>query len=92
MTEPAPPPAAALRPPPAVTGARAIGVIARKELREMLRDGRFRIAGAAVLGLLLLSLALGDRQSRAVQAERAAAQAAADDHWQAQGLYPRNMV
>ena len=83
-SEPAAPPRTDRRPAPAVTGAAAIRAIARKELREMLRDGRFRVAGAAVLGLLLLSLALGHRQSRAVQAERAAAQAAADDHWKEQ--------
>jgi ABC-2 type transport system permease protein len=84
MTDPASPPRTDPRPAPAVRGAAAIRVIARKELREMLRDGRFRVAGAAVLGLLLLSLALGYRQSRAMQAERAAAQAAADEHWREQ--------
>ncbi len=78
------PPQTFSQPARAVAGAAAIRVIARKELREMLRDGRFRVAGAAVLGLLLLSLALGYRQWRAVQAERAAAQAAADEHWQEQ--------
>lgn len=55
-----------------------------KELREISRDGRFRVAGAAVLALLLATLAFGAREQQSVKAERAAAQATADDHFRAQ--------
>ena len=59
--------------------------VVRKELREIVRDGRFWVVGLAVAGLLVVALAFGFRQSRAVHAERAAAQLGADEHWRGQG-------
>src|SRR5687767_11439175 len=58
--------------------------IARKELREIARDGRIWTIGAAVSGLFLASLAFGWQQTKAAHAERTAAQAVADEHWRAQ--------
>jgi hypothetical protein len=46
--------------------------IARKGTTEMLGDGCFRWAGAAVLGLLLVALATGWQHRRSVAAEHAA--------------------
>lgn len=62
-----------------------IGIIARKELRELVRDGRMRLVAALVVLLLLASMAFGWRQAAAVAAERDAAQAAADALWVDQG-------
>lgn len=62
-----------------------IGIIAHKELRELVRDGRFRLAGALVLLLLLAALAFGWRQAASVAAERAAAQHVAEQAWAEQG-------
>jgi ABC-2 type transport system permease protein len=59
--------------------------IARKETTEMLRDGRFRWASAAVLGLLLVALATGWQHHRSVAAEHAAAHQQTRDHWLEQG-------
>ena len=53
----------------------------RKELYEIVRDGRFRLVALTTLALLMVSLAFGLRQSTAVKAERAAAQAEADHHF-----------
>ena len=53
----------------------------RKELYEIVRDGRFRLVALTTLALLMVSLAFGLRQSAAVKAERAAAQAEADHHF-----------
>ena len=62
-----------------------IRVIAQKEVRELVRDGRFRLAGALVLLLLLAALAFGWRQAVAVRTERVAAQAIARSAWTSQG-------
>ena len=50
--------------------------IARKELLEMLRDGRFRVLSIAVLAVSLLSLAVGWKHYADVARQHAAAQAA----------------
>jgi hypothetical protein len=50
--------------------------IARKELLEMVRDGRFRVLSAAVLALSLLSLAVGWKHYVDVARQHATAQAA----------------
>jgi len=55
--------------------------IARKELVEMLRDGRFRVLSAAVLAVSLLSLAVGWKHYADVSRQHAAAQAATRDQW-----------
>jgi ABC-2 type transport system permease protein len=55
--------------------------IARKELLEMVRDGRFRVLAAAVLALSLLSLAVGWKHYADVARQHAAAQAATRAQW-----------
>lgn len=62
-----------------------IRIIATKELRELARDGRFRLAGAVVLVLLITTLAFGWRLASSVAAEREAAQKAAEESWLGQG-------
>jgi ABC-2 type transport system permease protein len=59
--------------------------IARKEFTEMARDGRFRWAGAMVLGLLLTALAMGWKHYREVNAQREAAQRSTREQWLNQG-------
>ena len=59
--------------------------IARKEFTDVVRDGRFRWCAALVGALLLVSLGHGWVQARRSQAELAAAQAVARDHWESQG-------
>jgi ABC-2 type transport system permease protein len=60
---------------------RSLAAVVRKELYEIARDGRFRLVALTTLALLMVSLAFGLRQSAAVQAERQAAQAEADEHF-----------
>ncbi|MBM4184591.1 MAG: DUF3526 domain-containing protein [Gemmatimonadetes bacterium] len=62
-----------------------IGHIARKELAELVRDGRFRWAAAIVAGLLLVSAGAGWTRYRDVSAQHAAAAAATRAHWLGQG-------
>ena len=62
-----------------------VTVIARKELTEMLRDGRFRVLGALVVLLVLAASAFGWRQSETIHRERADAAGVARGHWEAQG-------
>ncbi|MEZ5398380.1 MAG: DUF3526 domain-containing protein [Bryobacteraceae bacterium] len=59
--------------------------IARKEITEMLRDGRFRAAGAIVFALLAGALLLGWQHYREVQAQHAFAQKGAREQWLNQG-------
>lgn len=59
--------------------------IARKEFTDVVRDGRFRWCAALVGALLLVSLGHGWVQARRSQAELAAAQATAREHWESQG-------
>lgn len=59
--------------------------IARKEMTEMFRDGRFRWASAIVLGLIVIATLTGLRSFRALDAEQAAAQAAMRGFWVDQG-------
>jgi ABC-2 type transport system permease protein len=69
---------------PKASPRRLILAVAAKEIRELSRDGRFRIALVAVAGLLAVALLLGRRQAHAAHAEREAAQATADDHFRDQ--------
>lgn len=62
-----------------------IGIIARKEMLEMMRDGRFRWAAAILLGLLCGAVALGWQHSRQVNAQHQAAQKATREQWVNQG-------
>ena len=59
--------------------------IARKELLEMTRDGRFRIAGGVVLLLLLTALGLGWRRHADVTTAHEAAIEKERDIWESQG-------
>lgn len=59
--------------------------IARKELLEMTRDGRFRIAGGVVLLLLLTALGLGWQRHGEVTAAHEGAIAKERDIWESQG-------
>jgi len=59
--------------------------IARKEFTEMLRDGRFRGAGAIVFILLAGALLLGWRNHGEVSAQHATAQQATRAQWLSQG-------
>ena len=59
--------------------------IARKEFLEMVRDGRFRIAGGIVLALLLTSLGLGWQRYGEVTATHEAAVAQERELWESQG-------
>jgi ABC-2 type transport system permease protein len=71
----------------AIRGAQVRGVLRaliHKEVRELVRDGRFWIVAGALASLLMVALAFGLRQSAAVGAERLAAQATADEHFRAQ--------
>jgi ABC-2 type transport system permease protein len=58
--------------------------IARKELVEMFRDGRFRVLSVAVLAISLLSLAVGWKHYLDVSRQHDAAQAATRAQWLSQ--------
>jgi ABC-2 type transport system permease protein len=58
-----------------------IGRIARKELLETLRDGRFRLLAAVVVVLSMTSLAAGWMHYRDVQRQHAEAQQATRGQW-----------
>jgi ABC-2 type transport system permease protein len=55
--------------------------IARKELTEMLRDGRFRWTAAIVIALLLASIVMGTKHHREVKRQHDLAQAETRDQW-----------
>ena len=59
--------------------------IFKKELTEMLRDGRFRWLSASVLVLLGAAVAMGMAHTRDIQAQHETAQAAAREDWVNQG-------
>ncbi|MFN7934730.1 MAG: DUF3526 domain-containing protein [Bryobacteraceae bacterium] len=59
--------------------------IARKEIVEMARDGRFRVAGGLVFLLLACALLLGWQHYRDVSAQQQAAQQATRQQWLNQG-------
>jgi ABC-2 type transport system permease protein len=62
-----------------------IATIARKEMTEMWRDGRFRVASVVTLTLLIIALGLGWKGARRAGRERAAADSADRAEWLAQG-------
>ena len=59
--------------------------IARKELLEMTRDGRFRVTGGVILLLLLTALGLGWRQHADVTTAHQTAIAQEREIWESQG-------
>jgi len=61
-----------------------ISRIARKELTEMFRDGRFRLLAGMVLAISLLSLAAGWKNYAELSRQHAAAQSATREQWLAQ--------
>lgn len=62
-----------------------IGTLARKELLELTRDRRFRLAATATLGLLAVALATGVVHQRRTADERAQAQRIDRETWLGQG-------
>lgn len=62
-----------------------VAVVARKEFLEMVRDGRFRIAAAIVLVLLLAALLIGWQQAREIRKQQAIARANDEHQWLNQG-------
>jgi ABC-2 type transport system permease protein len=58
-----------------------ISRIARKELTEMSRDGRFRVLSVIVLAVSLLSLAAAWKQFNDIDRQHRAAQAATREQW-----------
>lgn len=67
-----------------LSGVGMVQRIARKEVTEMMRDGRFRIAVAVLALLLIASVAAGWRHRADVAARQAAAQVAERGRWLAQ--------
>jgi len=63
-----------------------ISTVARKEMKEMIRDGRFRWAGGIVLALLAGSLAMGWQHYREVNAQHELARRATREQWLHQGV------
>lgn len=59
--------------------------VARKELRELIRDGRLRVLGALVVVLTLAALAFGAAQTERAHHARAHAAERADAQWRDQG-------
>lgn len=62
-----------------------VSVIARKEFRDTLRDGRFRSAAVAIWLLLAAAIVTGILDWRAVDAERRTATELTRSHWIGQG-------
>ena len=65
-----------------------IAVIAMKDFRGFVRDGRLPFAGGLALLLLIVSLAVGWRLQHETAAERSAAQDKGYETWLRQG--PKN--
>jgi ABC-2 type transport system permease protein len=59
--------------------------VARKEVREIVRDGRMRLLGVIVLILSLAALAFGAQQALRAQEARANAMERAEQQWEGQG-------
>jgi ABC-2 type transport system permease protein len=62
-----------------------IRVIARKEMTEMVRDGRFRWAAGIVLTLLGAALLLGWQHYQAINSQHETARQTTREHWLDQG-------
>lgn len=68
-----------------MTERRVIRALVTKELREVLRDGRYRLLALCMFGLVLVTLGFSHREAEHIRAERAEAQRVADDHFVEQG-------
>jgi len=64
---------------------RILRAVLLKELRGITRDGRFRTAAVVVLALLVAAVTFGLHTARLAEAEREAAQQAAEESWLSQG-------
>ncbi len=62
-----------------------VGAIAKKEIREIARDGRMRLLGGIVVLLALAALAFGTQQTLRAQHEREHASERAEEQWEGQG-------
>jgi len=62
-----------------------IGAITRKEIREIVRDGRLRVLGILVLILALTALIFGAQQTASAQDDREHAKERATAQWENQG-------
>lgn len=62
-----------------------IAKIARKEFKEMWRDGRFRFVSGIILVLLIAALLMGWQHYRQISEQQTAARAFDEQHWQQQG-------
>lgn len=62
-----------------------IRIVARKEFRDLWRDGRFRISGAVVLALLAVALLMGFQQYRSLREQHTDAQRLTRTQWLTQG-------
>ena len=60
-------------------------IIARKELLEMMRDGRFRLSAGIIFVLLVLSIMTGWRRYEIVHEQQLEAQRSAREHFLTQG-------
>ena len=69
-----------------MTAQSAVGRIAKKEMLEVFRDGRFRVLSVIILTLLVTSLALGWRRYTEVNQQHEAARKATRQNWLAQGV------
>ena len=62
-----------------------IKTVTRKEVREIIRDGRLRLLGAIVVILALAALAFGAQQATRAQEAREHAMERAESQWEGQG-------
>ncbi len=63
----------------------SVAFMARKEIRQIVRDGRLRLLGAIVLALAMAALAFGASQTHRAAEARDQARQRASDNWQGQG-------
>ena len=64
---------------------KAVSIVARKEIREALRDGRAKLLAAVVVMLAVAALVFGLQAAERAEQARNAAQEHADEDWQGQG-------
>lgn len=67
------------------SGQQEIRTVMRKELKELVRDGRMRLLGAIVFILTIAALAFGAQQAVLAEHEREHAEERAHSQWEGQG-------